>query len=100
MTMYLLKQKTAYERRISDWSSDVCTSDLSCSPWRSAQEVAWAVPDETGAKAACPIRRTISPARSLRPETWQRSPEILLQGHSLIPRPFILIKPCEASIIL
>src|SRR3546814_14277405 len=23
------KQKTAYERRISDWSSDVCSSDLS-----------------------------------------------------------------------
>src|SRR3546814_4292935 len=26
--MFLLKQKTAYERRISDWSSDVCSSDL------------------------------------------------------------------------
>src|SRR3546814_8847632 len=25
------KQKTAYEMRISDWSSDVCSSDL-CSP--------------------------------------------------------------------
>src|SRR3546814_6560813 len=23
-----IKQKTAYERRISDWSSDVCSSDL------------------------------------------------------------------------
>src|SRR3546814_1213493 len=34
-TMYLVvlffffKQKTAYEMRISDWSSDVCSSDLS-----------------------------------------------------------------------
>src|SRR3546814_8944260 len=30
--LYLLcfcKQKTAYEMRISDWSSDVCSSDLS-----------------------------------------------------------------------
>src|SRR3546814_10215829 len=26
------KQKTAYEMRISDWSSDVCSSDLL--PWR------------------------------------------------------------------
>src|SRR3546814_4404524 len=26
----LFKQKTAYEMRISDWSSDVCSSDLSC----------------------------------------------------------------------
>src|SRR3546814_6878174 len=32
MTMYVcfffFKQKTAYEMRISDWSSDVCSSDL------------------------------------------------------------------------
>src|SRR3546814_3775218 len=26
--MYVVKQKTAYEMRISDWSSDVCSSDL------------------------------------------------------------------------
>src|SRR3546814_5190991 len=29
--MFFCKQKTAYEMRISDWSSDVCSSDLSCS---------------------------------------------------------------------
>src|SRR3546814_12033690 len=28
---FFFKQKTAYERRISDWSSDVCSSDLSFS---------------------------------------------------------------------
>src|SRR3546814_7753313 len=26
---FVFKQKTAYEMRISDWSSDVCSSDLS-----------------------------------------------------------------------
>src|SRR3546814_20642872 len=26
--LYFFKQKTAYEMRISDWSSDVCSSDL------------------------------------------------------------------------
>src|SRR3546814_6696105 len=26
---FFVKQKTAYEMRISDWSSDVCSSDLS-----------------------------------------------------------------------
>src|SRR3546814_6924542 len=26
--LFLFKQKTAYEMRISDWSSDVCSSDL------------------------------------------------------------------------
>src|SRR3546814_3418176 len=28
MTFFFFKQKTAYEMRISDWSSDVCSSDL------------------------------------------------------------------------
>src|SRR3546814_2160990 len=27
--LFCFKQKTAYEMRISDWSSDVCSSDLS-----------------------------------------------------------------------
>src|SRR3546814_2608008 len=27
-TFFFFKQKTAYEMRISDWSSDVCSSDL------------------------------------------------------------------------
>src|SRR3546814_1512243 len=29
---FFFKQKTAYEMRISDWSSDVCSSDLMDSP--------------------------------------------------------------------
>src|SRR3546814_1857959 len=28
MSFFFVKQKTAYEMRISDWSSDVCSSDL------------------------------------------------------------------------
>src|SRR3546814_3803899 len=28
MPFFFFKQKTAYEMRISDWSSDVCSSDL------------------------------------------------------------------------
>src|SRR3546814_3082236 len=28
VSVVVLKQKTAYEMRISDWSSDVCSSDL------------------------------------------------------------------------
>src|SRR3546814_11601445 len=28
MRVFFFKQKTAYEMRISDWSSDVCSSDL------------------------------------------------------------------------
>src|SRR3546814_2653405 len=29
---FFIKQKTAYEMRISDWSSDVCSSDLNDAP--------------------------------------------------------------------
>src|SRR3546814_5234645 len=31
---FFFKQKTAYEMRISDWSSDVCSSDLHVPPQR------------------------------------------------------------------
>src|SRR3546814_2481386 len=47
---FFFKQKTAYEMRISDWSSDVCSSDLveeAChhrattgGPWRHASSTA------------------------------------------------------------
>src|SRR3546814_9817391 len=32
LCFFFVKQKTAYEMRISDWSSDVCSSDLHFQP--------------------------------------------------------------------
>src|SRR3546814_1226306 len=32
--VFFFKQKTAYEMRISDWSSDVCSSDLARKNWK------------------------------------------------------------------
>src|SRR3546814_3778091 len=32
VVFFFFKQKTAYEVRISDWSSDVCSSDLDIDP--------------------------------------------------------------------
>src|SRR3546814_6360547 len=32
---FCFKQKTASEMRISDWSSDLCSSDLAATPWPS-----------------------------------------------------------------
>src|SRR3546814_8524119 len=32
VAFFFFKQKTAYEMRISDWSSDVCSSDLYTTP--------------------------------------------------------------------
>src|SRR3546814_1328085 len=38
---FFFKQKTAYEMRISDWSSDVCSSDLPReAPWDRSRAVA------------------------------------------------------------
>src|SRR3546814_8186171 len=42
---FFFKQKTAYEMRISDWSSDVCSSDLA---------LAGVSPDPNAAVAALP----------------------------------------------
>src|SRR3546814_13016619 len=39
VTVCFFKQKTAYEMRISDWSSDVCSSDLTVTYW--AARSAW-----------------------------------------------------------
>src|SRR3546814_5932076 len=36
---FFFKQKTAYEMRISDWSSDVCSSDLHAGPCRGGAAV-------------------------------------------------------------
>src|SRR3546814_12299746 len=36
---FFFKQKTAYEMRISDWSSDVCSSDLPCDQYLLASVV-------------------------------------------------------------
>src|SRR3546814_5155209 len=35
LSFFFFKQKTAYEMRFSDWSSDVCYSDLLRQQWRS-----------------------------------------------------------------
>src|SRR3546814_14255341 len=37
--MFFFKQKTAYEMRISDWSADVCSSDLRMQARRQGQPV-------------------------------------------------------------
>src|SRR3546814_2980358 len=33
LVFFFFKQKTAYEMRISDWNSDVCSSDLAVALW-------------------------------------------------------------------
>src|SRR3546814_18362223 len=42
-SLFFFKQKTAYEMRISDWSSDVCSSDLPVEEQQALRFVAIAV---------------------------------------------------------
>src|SRR3546814_1361792 len=46
---FLFKQKTAYEMRISDWSSDVCSSDLVLGGLRHCKRVRPGLPDDADA---------------------------------------------------
>src|SRR3546814_4185920 len=56
------KQKTAYERRISDWSSDVCSSDLAIR--FDDLPGPWAVVGESAAGAA--PDRSVGPGEAMR----------------------------------
>src|SRR3546814_11868959 len=54
--MFCFKQKTAYEMRISDWSSDVCSSDLP-GAWRERQGGRWPGLGSGAGAQACPCHR-------------------------------------------
>src|SRR3546814_4766417 len=49
--LFFFKQKTAYEMRISDWSSDVCSSDLFNEPLVHQVVVAYRNGGRAGTKA-------------------------------------------------
>src|SRR3546814_3985837 len=74
--VFLFKQKTAYEMRISDWSSDVCSSDLLANfvalmrGWQgkanalSHPELTQLILDESGYTAMLQADRSVEAARS------------------------------------
>src|SRR3546814_1647235 len=76
---FFCKQKTAYEMRISDWSSDVCSSDLSSptlSPDGRLLVLAKRVVDFDANKASSSLwienllARDAAPPVRLTPEDW------------------------------
>src|SRR3546814_4596461 len=77
---FFFKQKTAYEMRISDWSSDVCSSDLRLCAGAAAAGLFRAdqLAQDGAARARSRQRSSIpSPSRSLR---FVRLEEIRLRG--------------------
>src|SRR3546814_1362187 len=64
VVIFFFKQKTAYEMRISDWSSDVCSSDLmilTLHNYWSARGCAILQPYDTLAVAAGPVEAEDGP---------------------------------------
>src|SRR3546814_13010224 len=72
---FFFKQKTAYEMRISDWSSDVCSSDLGKPPTlpylRSVHSSNWS--SQPKRRRACRLSKTVSEISILtNGSTWFR----------------------------
>src|SRR3546814_9558993 len=61
---FFFKQKTAYEMRISDWSSDVCSSDLG-RPQTRHPDLAWRPLQRPCAGSDCQSCRTFVAATGL-----------------------------------
>src|SRR3546814_5187517 len=74
---FFFKQKTAYEMRISDWSSDVCSSGLV----------------ETGAAVPCP--HPVPPLRVTGIEDLDRRPPMRLAALLDLPTPAISVRLAE-----
>src|SRR3546814_6352170 len=60
MCIFFFKQKTAYEMRISDWSSDVCSSDLQRPSSACTSQIHSAMRADVSRKPASPVTEKIS----------------------------------------
>src|SRR3546814_3145082 len=106
--MFFFKQKTAYEMRISDWSSDVCSSDLVYPPivindgtapsrwnhlidrnilqWHEAASAIHLAPDPVEGRQDRPPHRVVRPELKYGKQAWQHAPVMIGPGttHHLV----------------
>src|SRR3546814_18698455 len=66
--VFFFKQKTAYEMRISDWSSDVCSSDLSTTGLTSDETSLSLVCDENFGSGTLTESTQVRPSRASSPD--------------------------------
>src|SRR3546814_14741242 len=97
MFFFFFKQKTAYEMRISDWSSDVCSSDLwalraapiiatpACARWRCCRkrEAVMSTRADMAPPAATKTKAKASTSTALDPRT--RLWALVAAGACLLP---------------
>src|SRR3546814_13413133 len=74
--VFFFKQKTAYEMRISDWSSDVCSSDL---PGQAGYRLAGAPPGRTQAHRRGRLARQARGVDLMKPDPEKRG----LMNHTM-----------------
>src|SRR3546814_4965311 len=86
--IFFFKQKTAYEMRISDWSSDVCSSDLEQARFALEKGVPDALVQENGDL----VRLAPGPARIVE---RVRSGRLLLDGDVKIGRASCRERVCQ-----
>src|SRR3546814_1664089 len=73
MSFFFFKQKTAYEMRISDWSSDVCSSDL-------RPRFSWSIISWTSSRTSASSSTTrVLPPPTLTASSSRRLPRTLIR---------------------
>src|SRR3546814_11772135 len=72
IVFFFFKQKTAYEMRISDWSSDVCSSDLLGETTDVVSKEMYTFPDRGGDSLTLRPEFTAGIARAYLTEGWQQ----------------------------
>src|SRR3546814_1375428 len=92
MNFLCCKQKTAYGLRISDWSSDVCSSDLEAYTSTSDTPLA-------NCALAGPARRmAIVSARITRLAAWRGQKEPVMFGPIGMPEMLIILRSAERRV--
>src|SRR3546814_5899205 len=76
MMFFFFKQKTAYEMRISDWSSDVCSSDLIGTPDQFG--------DRANAELRHPLPRFLGDEAEVVHHHFRQADEIFLAQHAVL----------------
>src|SRR3546814_7818954 len=98
IVFFFFKQKTAYEMRISDWSSDVCSSDLPQDA-RRAEDAALVVDHEAQAVAEAELAHLRGEDVRRRQHVGQRAGGILdrvdVEEHGEIGRAACRERVCQ-----
>src|SRR3546814_13383484 len=90
---FFFKQKTAYEMRISDWSSDVCSSDLKAGmpqgpdTWNDVLEIGAQIRDKQGVKVGIGMSQELDSNMAARSILWAWDAPLQDEGDNVLLDP-------------